>query len=122
MCSWSDFTTKAIDMLRSKIVSQTTTRATGSFVSSGRIKQERHARANSFPLRSREGHGGFKANNKRCSKDLQAAVDGYCKFWVEYKLPQAEQDKKRGALIAIHLFFTSLLVGRAGVLRCTNLS
>jgi hypothetical protein len=82
-------------MLRSKIVSQTTTRATGSFVSSGRIKQERHARANSFPLRSREGHGGFKANNKRCSKDLQAAVDGYCKFWVEYKLPQAEQDKKR---------------------------
>jgi oxaloacetate decarboxylase beta subunit len=23
-----------------------------------------------------------KAINKRCSKDLQAAADGYCKFWV----------------------------------------
>ena len=75
-------------------MSQTTRRATGSFVSSGRIKQERHARANSFPLRSREGHGGFKANNKRCSKDLQAAVDGYCKFWVEYKLHKLNKIKK----------------------------
>jgi hypothetical protein len=24
-----------------------------------------------------------KAINKRCSKDLQAAADGYCKFWVK---------------------------------------
>jgi hypothetical protein len=32
-------------------------------------------------LRTREKHGGFKAINKRCSKDLQAVVDGYCKFW-----------------------------------------
>jgi hypothetical protein len=23
-----------------------------------------------------------KAINKLCSKDLQAAADGYCKFWV----------------------------------------
>ena len=43
----------------------------------------RHARADSFPLRPREKHGGFKAINKRCSKDLQAAADGYCKFWVK---------------------------------------
>jgi hypothetical protein len=28
-------------------------------------------------------HGVLKANNKRCSKDFQAAVDGYCKFWVK---------------------------------------
>ena len=71
-------------------MSQTITRATGSlaelsqgFVSSGRVKQERHESADSFPLRPRENHGGFKAINKRCSKDLQAVVDGYCKFWVE---------------------------------------
>jgi hypothetical protein len=24
-----------------------------------------------------------KAINNRCSKDLQAAADGYCKFWVK---------------------------------------
>jgi hypothetical protein len=24
-----------------------------------------------------------KAINKRCSMDLQAAADGYCKFWVK---------------------------------------
>ncbi len=64
-------------------MSQTTTRATGSFVSSGMVKQERHARADSFPLRLRVKHGGFKAINKCCSKDLQAVVDGYCKFWVK---------------------------------------
>ncbi len=38
-------------------MSQTTTRATGSFVSSGRVKQERHESADSFPLRPREKHG-----------------------------------------------------------------
>jgi hypothetical protein len=27
-----------------------------------------------------------KAINKRCSKDLQAVVDGYCKFWVKVLL------------------------------------
>jgi len=27
-----------------------------------------------------------KAINKRCSKDLQAAADGYCKFWVKSSL------------------------------------
>jgi hypothetical protein len=38
-------------------------------------------RADSFPLRPREKHGGgVKAINKRCSMDLQAAADGYCKF------------------------------------------
>jgi hypothetical protein len=47
------------------------------------VKQERHESADSFPLRPREKHGGFKAINKRCSKDLQAAADGYCKFWVK---------------------------------------
>ena len=31
------------------------------------------------PVRSTGG----KAINKRCSKDLQAVVDGYCKFWVK---------------------------------------
>jgi hypothetical protein len=36
-----------------------------------------------FVARRREKHGGFKAINKRCSKDLQAVVDGYCKFWVQ---------------------------------------
>jgi len=30
---------------------------------------------------------GFKAINKHCSKDLQAVVDGYCKFWVLAKKP-----------------------------------
>ena len=47
------------------------------------MKQERHESADSLPLRPREKHGGFKANNKRCSKDLQATVDCYCKFWVK---------------------------------------
>jgi len=37
-------------------------------------------------LRPREKHGVVKAINKRCSKDLQAAVDGYCKFWVKCSL------------------------------------
>jgi len=37
---------------------------------------ERHVGADSFPLRPREKHGGFK----RCSKDLQAVVDGYWKL------------------------------------------
>ena len=46
------------------------------------MKQIRHARADSFPLRPSEKHGVVKAINKRCSKDLQAAADGYCKFWV----------------------------------------
>jgi hypothetical protein len=32
------------------------------------------------PVRST---GLVKAINKRCSKDLQAAADGYCKFWVK---------------------------------------
>ncbi len=44
---------------------------------------KRHARADSFPLRPREKHGGFKAINKRCSKDLQAVVDDYSKFWIK---------------------------------------
>jgi hypothetical protein len=46
------------------------------------MKQIRHESADSFPLRPREKHGVVKAINKRCSKDLQAVVDGYCKFWV----------------------------------------
>jgi hypothetical protein len=50
-------------------VSQTTTRVTGS-----------------FPMRPREKHGVVKAINKRCSKDFQAAVDGYYKFWVKGQL------------------------------------
>ena len=45
---------------------------TGSFVLPGWVKQERHESADSFPLRPREKHGVFKANNKRCSKDLKA--------------------------------------------------
>ena len=47
------------------------------------MKQIRHESADSFPLRPREKHGVVKAINKRCSKDLQAVVDGYCKFWVK---------------------------------------
>jgi hypothetical protein len=34
----------------------------------------------------------FKAINKRCSKDLQAAVDGYCKFWVKEQKIIAKKD------------------------------
>jgi hypothetical protein len=37
-------------------------------------------------LRPREKHGVVKAINKRCSKDFQAAVDGYCKFWVKLRI------------------------------------
>jgi hypothetical protein len=47
------------------------------------MKKERHESADSFPLRPREKHGVVKAINKRCSKDLQAAADGYCNFWVK---------------------------------------
>jgi hypothetical protein len=47
------------------------------------VSQERHESADSFPLRPREKHGVVKAINKRCSKDLQAVVDGYCKSWVK---------------------------------------
>ena len=43
----------------------------------------RHARVDSFPLRPREKHGVVKAINKRCSKDFQAVVDGYCKLRVK---------------------------------------
>ncbi len=76
-------------------MSHTTTCATGSLAAlpehSARVlfdpegETERHEGADSFPLRPREKRGGFKAINTRCSKDLQAVVDGYCKFWV--KLP-----------------------------------
>ncbi|MBW2183757.1 MAG: hypothetical protein JRF49_07825 [Deltaproteobacteria bacterium] len=45
-------------------MSQTTTRATGSFVSSGRVKQIRHEGADSFPLRPREKHGGVQSNKQ----------------------------------------------------------
>ena len=61
------------------------------------MKKERHICADSFPLRPREKHGVVKAINKRCSNDLQAAADGYCKFWVyqqKYmKVPLVCQDK-----------------------------
>jgi hypothetical protein len=30
--------------------------------------------------------------NKRCSKDLQAVVDGYCKFWVKGKIVLPEME------------------------------
>ncbi len=49
-------------------MSQTTTRATGS-----------------FPLRPREKHGDFKAINKRSSNDLQAlksSPEDYCNYKI----------------------------------------
>jgi len=43
-----------------------------------------------------------KAINKRCSKDLQAVVDGYCKFWVkarstkQIQMTKAQNPKQYG--------------------------
>jgi hypothetical protein len=37
-----------------------------------------------------------KAINKRCSKDLQAAVDDYCKFWVYIMQGESIVEKRAG--------------------------
>ncbi len=57
-------------------------------------------------MRPREKHRGFKAINKRCSKDLQAAVDGYCKFCVKQtvetaKIATKDPEAQREALVAV---------------------
>jgi len=70
------------------------------------VKQIRHKSADSFPLRPREKHGVVKAINKCCSKDLQAAVDGYCKFWVKQtvetaKIATKDPEVQREALVAV---------------------
>ena len=36
-----------------------------------------------------------KAINKRCSKDLQAAAEGYCKIWVKINFELVEMTRNR---------------------------
>ncbi|MEE9503973.1 MAG: hypothetical protein V3V90_02475, partial [Thermodesulfobacteriota bacterium] len=52
-----------------------------------------------------EKHRCFKAINKRCSKDFQAAVDGYCKFWVKITY---EETTTFGAYCYLLLFLLHL--------------
>ena len=56
-------------------------------------------------MRPREKHGVVKAINTRCSKDFQAAVDGYCKFWAKsypVTFSKMKRTKERKKLLELY--------------------